>query len=77
MDDYGWPTFWAVIVIAVLCAISYWVHNATLSGIDEREQIAQLIASGKSPIQARCAVKGIYAEKEELLCQAAILAEKH
>lgn len=78
MYEYGWPAFWAVFAIVFFSFVGYCVHNARLTGLDERQQIGKLIADGKSPVAARCAVMGSEgSDKQALICQAAVLMERN
>lgn len=73
MDEYGWPAFWAVVVIALLGSITMWANIGKQNDERDRQLIQALVSQGKDPISARCAVKGFAYDKEALVCQAAAL----
>lgn len=73
MTDRIWATFWSIVIICMCGTIAFSVSSCQQTNRLENAQIQQLVEQGKSPIAARCAVKGFDLNHDALICQAAIL----
>lgn len=70
-----WALFWFGVVVAICTLIGSCTVINQNDNAREAQDIQRLVSMGKTPIEARCAVKGYGEEKSALVCQAAALGK--
>ncbi len=68
-----WALFWFGVVVAICALIGSCTVLNQRDNAREAQDIQRLVNMGKTPIEARCAVKGYSEEKSAMVCQAAAL----